>query len=172
MQIAFYLRKAAALLDDIYTILTPLLPPPAYPPLPGFGNPPRPLQPTQAAFPLSSSIEEESATLPKARIVGVPHIPPPSSSPSDSEPSDPPAPPPTKRARLRVTSTPTLHSSPGGDAEHQEKLNYVLSQADRPPIFLEIFSPTCPACQAIAARWSWVRGHPLHEEDRGGTALV
>ncbi|CAK9084636.1 unnamed protein product [Durusdinium trenchii] len=34
----------------------------------------------------------------------------------------------------------------------EEKLNYVLSQADRPPIFLEIFSPTCPACQAIAPR--------------------
>lgn len=36
----------------------------------------------------------------------------------------------------------------------EEKLNYVLNQAERPPIFLEIFSPTCPACQSLAPRMS------------------
>eukprot|EP00434_Breviolum_minutum_P019538 symbB.v1.2.017236.t1/scaffold1342.1/size124297/9 len=36
----------------------------------------------------------------------------------------------------------------------EEKLHYVLNQAERPPIFLEIFSPTCPACQSLAPRLS------------------
>ena len=37
-------------------------------------------------------------------------------------------------------------------SQAEEKLNYVLSQAERPPIFLEIFSPTCPACQSLVPR--------------------
>ena len=36
----------------------------------------------------------------------------------------------------------------------QEKLKYVLNREDHPSMLLEIFSPTCPACEALAPHMS------------------
>ena len=62
-------------------------------------------------------------------------------------------------AFVRLQEPPQVHEK-SPFISLKEKLHYVLNQAERPHIFLEIFSPTCPACQSLAswplmvhARW-------------------